>query len=235
MPGSALRRLAGPLGSVDAVRAGDRVVLTYDDGPEPGGTDGVLTALAQAEVRATFFVLLTRVRRFPTLLDDVLAAGHEVALHGIDHRPLPDFGAREARRRCADGRAELEDRIGRPVRWLRPPYGRLTAGTHAAVSAAGMTPVLWGPSTRDTEPGTVAERAERAGAAAGAILLSHDGFAGGLTDVDDGVDDGPAPRFDRGAVAAEVIRRYRTAGLAPGTLGEAAAAGSLRRSLLLSG
>ena len=29
---------------------------------------------------ATFFVLLTRVRKYPTLLGEVIAAGHEVAL-----------------------------------------------------------------------------------------------------------------------------------------------------------
>lgn len=234
----AVRRAAAPLGSVYAVRTGERVVLTYDDGPEPGGTDAVLAALADAGVHATFFVLVTRARRYPSLLAEVVAAGHEIGLHGIDHRPLPLFTAREVHRRSADGRAELEDRTGRPIRWLRPPYGRLRPGGHVAIRAAGMMPVLWGPSTRDSVPATPAERIERAvvtddGAqvSGGAILLSHDGYAG----PDDGVDDGPAPTFDRGALAAGVIARYRELGLVAGSLGEAVATGAVRRSATFTG
>lgn len=215
------------------MRTDDRVVLTYDDGPEPIGTEAVLSALADAGATATFFVLMTRVRRFGSLFDEVLAGGHEIGLHGIDHRPLPAFTAREVKRRCAEGRAELEDRIGAEVRWLRPPYGRLRLSSWAAVRAAGLTPVLWGPSTADSVAASIPERAARAcdGVKAGAILLAHDGFAG----PDDGVDDGPPPQFDRGALATEVVSRYRALGLRPGTLADAAGAGRLRRSAIFTG
>jgi peptidoglycan/xylan/chitin deacetylase (PgdA/CDA1 family) len=59
------RRGAGTLlGSAVEVRTdAPHVVLTFDDGPEPGGTDRVLSALAAAGASATFFVLLTRVRK----------------------------------------------------------------------------------------------------------------------------------------------------------------------------
>ena len=63
------RRALGPVGSMVAVRTGQRTaVVTYDDGPEPGGTDRVLTALASHAARATFFVLVSRARRYPGLL-----------------------------------------------------------------------------------------------------------------------------------------------------------------------
>ena len=63
-------------------------VLTYDDGPTPGVTDRLLPILAEAGATATFFVLLTRVRAHPSMVAELLAAGHEVALHGIDHVDL---------------------------------------------------------------------------------------------------------------------------------------------------
>ena len=139
------RRALGPVGSVVAVRTGQRTaVVTYDDGPEPGGTDRVLTALASHAARATFFVLVSRARRYPGLLREVVAAGHEIALHGVDHRRLTSFPAAEVRRRCADGRAELEDLTGQRVRWMRPPYGAQTLSTSLAIRRAGLTPVLWG-------------------------------------------------------------------------------------------
>ena len=133
---TAARRAAGPVaGSVVRVRTPEaRVVLTFDDGPEPGGTDRVLTALADAGATATFFVLVGRVRRHRALFDEIVAAGHEVGLHGMDHRPLPELPPGEVAEAMRAGKAELEDAAGRAVRWHRPPYGRQTPRTWRAVT-----------------------------------------------------------------------------------------------------
>ncbi|PRY49345.1 polysaccharide deacetylase [Geodermatophilus tzadiensis] len=229
-----LRRAAAPLaGSVVGVRTvAPQVVLTFDDGPEPGGTDRVLAALADAGATATFFVLLTRVRRYPSLLDEVVAAGHEVALHGVDHRPLPAVPVEEVARLTRSGRAELEDATGLPVRWHRPPYGRQTLATRRAVARAGLEPVLWGPSTWDWKDVPPADRIARSrlGLRPGAIVLAHDGTAG----PDDLADDGPAPVLDRGALVAEVLAGYAERGLAARSLREVAQGGRLVRELRLT-
>lgn len=226
---SAVRPLAGVVGSVTAVRTGaPHVVLTFDDGPEPGGTDRVLAALAERGATATFFVLLTRVRRYRSLFEEVVAAGHEIALHGIDHRPLPPLGAREVRRRTSAGKAELEDALGGAVRWFRPPYGRQTVSTWFAVRAAGLQPVLWGPSTLDWCDVAAADRRTGVrGAARGSIVLAHDGFAGRL----DGVDDGPAPVLDRGELIAGVLNDLATRGLTARSLGAVLAEGRPVRTI----
>ncbi|WP_369257928.1 polysaccharide deacetylase family protein [Geodermatophilus amargosae] len=229
------RRTAGTLlGSAVELRTPrPEVVLTFDDGPEPGGTDQVLTALASAGASATFFVLLTRVRRHRALLDEVLAAGHEVALHGVDHRALPSLPPDEVARLVRAGRAELEDATGRPVRWFRPPYGRQTFRNWRAVTAAGMVPVLWGPTTWDWKDVTVAERVAKAqqGIRPGAIVLAHDGFAGPA----DGACDGPPPVLHRGELIAGVLEGYAGRGLAARSLEHALDAGELVRETWFPG
>jgi peptidoglycan/xylan/chitin deacetylase (PgdA/CDA1 family) len=225
-----VRRGAGTvLGSAVEVRTGaPDVVLTFDDGPEPGGTDRVLAALDAAGAGATFFVLLTRVRRYRSLLDDVVAAGHEVALHGVDHRALPTLPPEEVARLVRAGRAELEDAVGREVRWYRPPYGRQTVRNWRAVTAAGMLPVLWGPTTWDWKSDVSdAERVGRSlrGVAPGAIVLAHDGFAG----PEDGACDGPPPVLDRGELVARVLDGYAARGLRARSLEQALGEGSLVR------
>jgi peptidoglycan/xylan/chitin deacetylase (PgdA/CDA1 family) len=223
-----VRRFSAPVGSVVGIRTtAPSVALTFDDGPEPGGTDRVLAALADAGATATFFVLGSKIRRAPGLLAEVVAAGHEIGLHGIDHRALPEFTRAEAERRTRDGKAQVEDHIGGEVRWFRPPYGRQTLATWRAVTAAGLMPVLWGPTTWDWRDVAPAERLEAAvrGAKPGAIVLAHDGFAG----PDDGVDDGPAPVLDRGALVRDVLAAYRDLGLSARSLGEVAAGGRLAR------
>jgi len=229
------RRGAGAvLGSAVEVRTdAPHVVLTFDDGPEPGGTDRVLTALADAGATATFFVLLTRVRKYPALLDEVVAAGHEIALHGVDHRALPTLPPGEVARLVRDGRAELEDAAGVEVRWFRPPYGRQTMRNWRAVLGAGLLPVLWGPTTWDWKDVTAEERVAKAmtGVVPGAIVLAHDGFAG----PDDGACDGPPPQLDRGELISSVLHGYGERGLSARSLGDALGTGSLVRETWFHG
>lgn len=222
----AARRVGGVVaGSVVAVRTrAPQVALTFDDGPEPGGTDRVLAALADAGASATFFVLLGRVRRYPSLFADVVAAGHEIALHGADHRALPDVPPAELEGLLAGARAELEDAAGAAVRWYRPPYGRQTRRTWRAVTRAGLVPVLWGPTTWDWRSGVNDdERLAKAvdGARPGAVLLAHDGFAG----PEDLAFDGPPPEVDRGALITGVLAAYAERGLAARSFGEVLATG----------
>ncbi|MGY1705447.1 polysaccharide deacetylase family protein [Geodermatophilus sp. SYSU D00697] len=230
-----VRRGAGTvLGSAVELRTdAPHVVLTFDDGPEPGGTDRVLPALADAGATATFFVLLTRVRKHRGLLDEVVAAGHEVALHGVDHRALPTLPPDEVARLVRAGKAELEDATGRPVRWFRPPYGRQTMRNWRAVTGAGLLPVLWGPTTWDWKDVSVAERVAKAqqGIRPGAIVLAHDGFAG----PEDGACDGPPPVLDRGELISGVLDGYADRGLSARSLEQALAAGDLVRETWFPG
>ena len=217
------------MGSVDAVRTTEpEVVLTFDDGPDPGGTPAVLAALAKHGATATFFVLLSRVRRHPDLVARVLAEGHEVGLHGVDHRPLPHFAYAEARARTAAAARELEALTGTPVRWFRPPYGAQTPLTWLAVRRAGLVPVMWGPTTWDWRDVPQDERVRKAlqGARAGAVVLAHDAFAGAA---DGAVDDGRglrAPDVDRFDLVDRVLGTYAAAGWRARSLGDALRHGS---------
>jgi len=208
--------------AVDPAGGPASVVLTYDDGPQPGGTDAVLSVLAEAGVTATFFVLLSRVRRHPALLHDTVAAGHEIALHGPDHRRLTELDPATVAPRTRAAKQELEDLVGRPVRWFRPPYGGQSPATWQAIGEAGLTPVMWNASCRDWL--ALPDEEWLAGvrdAAAGAVVLAHDGFADGR----DAVDDGPPPPIDRHRLARSVIDLCRAKGLVCGSLSEALGTG----------
>jgi peptidoglycan/xylan/chitin deacetylase (PgdA/CDA1 family) len=229
MVAPALRRavlpLTAPVGSVRSVRW-DGVVLTYDDGPQPGGTDRVLAALAEFGSTATFFILVGRARRHPALLREVVDAGHEIALHGVDHVRLTTMGPAVVRRRTRDARHELEDLAGHAVRWFRPPYGAQRPATWAAIRSTGLAPVVWSNDVADWQDDPVADIAARSAAVgSGGVLLMHDGYA----DAFDGVDDGPAPTFDRGELSRGVLGRLADRGLATGSLRDALAGGSAVR------
>jgi peptidoglycan/xylan/chitin deacetylase (PgdA/CDA1 family) len=204
-------------------------VLSYDDGPEPGGTDAILPVLSSRGARATFFVLITRTRRHPGLLRDVLAEGHEVGLHGVDHRAISRMSYREVFERTSRAKSELEDDVAREVRWFRPPYGLQSLASFRAVRAAGLEPVLWGPSALDSRPATTDERMARVltGARRGVIVLAHDGYA----EAEDGGRGGNRPDLDRGRLASLVLDAYAELGLRATTLSGAIGSGAATRGL----
>jgi peptidoglycan/xylan/chitin deacetylase (PgdA/CDA1 family) len=67
----------------------NEVVLTFDDGPEPGPTERVLDALKRECVKASFFLLGRSAERHPALVRRELQEGHTVAHHSYAH-PLLD-------------------------------------------------------------------------------------------------------------------------------------------------
>lgn len=211
-------RLAGRAGMLRSVLAVEtdrpEVVLTFDDGPDPVGTPAVLRALRDAETTATFFLLGTRCRRLPGLVEEILAEGHEVGLHGLDHAYLPALSSAEVTRRASEGRRLLETLTGRPVKWVRPPYLAQSLRSWRALTAAGLVPVIAessAPSLYDSAEMTMEDRLKKAtrGLRPGAIVIGHDGFAG----PGDGAADGPDPGLDRYEIVTSVLREYSRRGL----------------------
>jgi peptidoglycan/xylan/chitin deacetylase (PgdA/CDA1 family) len=59
--------------------------LTFDDGPTPGITAGILDALAKFRAKATFFCIGRNVERHPDIYRQILEAGHATGNHTYSH------------------------------------------------------------------------------------------------------------------------------------------------------
>lgn len=116
--------------------------LTFDDGPDPDATPEVLDALEAAGVKATFFLVGEQVMAHRELGRSVVERGHEVALHGHEHRSHDEMGG-GVKDDLARGLGTLEAGTGTRPRLCRPPYGRFSAASHAACEALGLRPVYW--------------------------------------------------------------------------------------------
>src|SRR5262245_58249348 len=61
------------------------VVLTFDDGPNPGTTERVLDALKRECVHATFFLIGKHTESHPELVRRTFAEGHTIGNHTYSH------------------------------------------------------------------------------------------------------------------------------------------------------
>lgn len=168
-------------GAVDTQAPSTRraIALTFDDGPDPEVTPRVLDALAQAGVRATFFLIGERARRHPDLVRRIVAEGHLVGNHSWDHAALPLRGRAAIAADLARTQDAIEHACGVRPAWFRPPYGLRDPRVLAEARELGMRTSLWSVSPRDwQDPGSDAIVVRTLSVIEpGDIVLLHDGSA----------------------------------------------------------
>ena len=162
------------LGTVTRVRTENCIAaLTFDDGPDPEYTPGLLRILEAHGAKATFFLIGERAERHPEIVQEIAAAGHAIGNHTYSHRALPGLTRGEQAwelERCGDALGEHATRL------FRPPYGQQNEESYRAARRAGYEIVGWsvmsGDSRYEKADDIVARILERL--APGEIVLMHD-------------------------------------------------------------
>ncbi len=98
----------------------------------PANVHRYLEFLTRHRVRCTFFTVGNVARRYPALIERILAAGHEIACHGNDHESLDRLDPDGLRRTLEQNRKDLERAGAREVTGYRAPTMSLTAATRWA-------------------------------------------------------------------------------------------------------
>ncbi|MFJ3661248.1 bifunctional polysaccharide deacetylase/glycosyltransferase family 2 protein [Streptomyces sp. NPDC090119] len=171
-------------GRTDSLRVPERrIVLTFDDGPDPTWTPQVLDALRRNHARATFFVTGTMTSRYPELVRRMVDEGHEVGLHTFNHPDLSYQSKRRVDWELSQGQLALAGAAGIRSSLFRPPYSSFASAMDDRswpvaeyVGGRGYLIVL---NDRDSEdwrrPGAeeIIRRATPA-QGKGAVVLMHD-------------------------------------------------------------
>jgi len=107
--------------------------------------DVALELLATRSLTATFFWVAEYAQRFPDALRRCVAAGHEIACHGLTHFPKfnpatkqPQFTPAEFKTRTTAARQILEDLGGRPVIGYRAPNAYIAGWMLDALEELGF-------------------------------------------------------------------------------------------------
>lgn len=155
------------------------MTLTFDDGPDPRYTPGILDTLARYGVRAMFFVCGEMATDNRDLLRRMVAEGHVIGNHTWTHPLIPSLSRPALASEIGRTSEVVQQAIGEAPVWFRAPYGAWNRAAFEIGAELGMEPLAWTVDTLDwKEPGTttIVSRVLN-GAAPGVIVLNHD--AGG--------------------------------------------------------
>jgi peptidoglycan/xylan/chitin deacetylase (PgdA/CDA1 family) len=100
------------------------LLLSFDDGPEPGqALDSILLTLGANRIVAEFYVIGTEVKSNPGKARLIVQRGHKIQNHSWSHINLAKASEADVRKEVRQTQDAVREATGSVPTKLRPPYG----------------------------------------------------------------------------------------------------------------
>lgn len=167
-----------------------KVLLTFDDGPNPEYTGQILSILQEYDIKAVFFVVGQEVEKYPELVQQVHQAGHIIGNHTYTHQSLRNLNQEQLREEITKTDQLIFAITGQSPAYVRPPRGMYGKRALFCLTQLDKLPVMWdyglekeGIHTARGLVDNILNRMRRAPRGKdGFILLLHDGDPSGRHD-----------------------------------------------------
>lgn len=128
-----------------------KIYLTFDDGPDPLMLPQILKILNRYNAKASFFMVAKKAEQHPGLTKEVLAQGHSIGNHSLDHTYSVFFSKSETLKKWILDSDDLLKKITgiQPV-GFRPPNGICTPPLYQVLDDLRMPLILWNQRFYDT-------------------------------------------------------------------------------------
>ncbi|CAG8562198.1 8705_t:CDS:2, partial [Paraglomus occultum] len=122
--------------------------LTYDDGPSIY-TPALLDYLKLNNIKATFFVIGSRVLERPDVLRRTIAEGHQLGIHTWSHPYLTTLTNNQIIAELKWTETIIKTVAGVTPIYMRPPYGDVDDRVRSIATQMGYKVVIWDVDTTD--------------------------------------------------------------------------------------
>lgn len=130
-------------------RAKDCVLLTFDDGPHPDVTPGVLSRLEDYKAQAVFFAVGKRIEKAPFLLRKIKERGHEIGNHTYIHSNSKPPWFLAYWKDLLNCQSIIEQYTGERPGLFRPPRGHISPTSLVVPKLVGLKTVNWSLGVKD--------------------------------------------------------------------------------------
>ena len=98
---------------------GNKIYLTFDDGPTPVITEKVLDILDSFKIKSTFFCLGRNVEKYPEIYKEIIKRGHAIGNHTYSHLNGWKTKYEEYINDVELASSQIKTKL------FRPPYGKI--------------------------------------------------------------------------------------------------------------
>jgi peptidoglycan/xylan/chitin deacetylase (PgdA/CDA1 family) len=164
------------------INSGKTIALTFDDGPDSKYTPLILDILKEKNIKATFFLIGNKMKKYPEITERIFKEGHCLANHTSNHVHRKGLQFRDVYKNVLKTERIIDSVSGGSLKLFRPPWGQITREQRDSLTLAGFKVILWDINSRDfSVKATANEIIERVISLAGdnkIILLHSADYAG---------------------------------------------------------
>jgi len=127
----------------------DKILLTFDDGPDPNTTEIILRNLNRFNIKALFFCVGNNVCKYSSLVEEIIKEGHTLGNHTFNHRSVVKLYRNQVLEEIQFTNLCFKEKFGIDIKYFRPPFGRFSLSLSGLLREINMTGILWSLLTYD--------------------------------------------------------------------------------------
>lgn len=156
-------------------RDDNKISISFDAAWGGDKTRKILDILDEYQVKTTFFLVDIWTQRFPELVKEIAARGHEIGNHSTSHPQMSKLSAEKIAQELKTMSDEAEALTGARPRLFRPPYGDYNNQVVLTARAEGYEVIQWSVDSLDWKNRGVQDLVNRATqkVRSGDIVLFH--------------------------------------------------------------
>ena len=152
-----------------------KIAISFDCAWGVDYTEKLLDIMAQNDIRCTFFAVQFWVEKYPSYVEKIIAAGHEIGTHSRTHPYMSTLTKEQIQDELTTSSQAIEKLTKQKVTLFRPPYGDYDNTLIDTCAEMGLYPIQWDVDSIDWKNLSGTEIAMRVinGAKNGSIILCH--------------------------------------------------------------
>ena len=158
-----------------------KVSLSFDAAWGNEETGGLLSILAEHNIKATFFMTGGWVDAYPEDVKAISDAGHDLGNHSENHKQMSHLSMDECKEEIRKVHEKVKELTGQDMTLFRPPYGDYNDTLMEAADSMGYHVIQWDVDSLDWKDygadAIVSRVLEHPHLGNGSIILMHNGAA----------------------------------------------------------
>lgn len=126
-----------------------KVALTFEVAWGDEDIRKILDILKIHGIRGTFFMTGDWVEKYPEIVKEVAAAGHDLANHSKSHKSMVEMDEEQQRAQIMQVHEKVEELTGARMQLFRIPYGNYDSPLIRTIQDCGYYPVQWSVDSLD--------------------------------------------------------------------------------------
>ena len=126
-----------------------KVLLTFDDGPNPGTTEIILKKLSDEKIKALFFCVGENIQKYPEIIKQIKDEGHSFGNHTFNHKILNKISDEEKDYQISSVNKIFNDQFDIKLKYFRPSHGRFQLSTSSLMKKHQLKNIMWSLLTYD--------------------------------------------------------------------------------------